>query len=216
MSQSEDLRSCIRLLALAVAVVLSISIPPALADETIITFEDFPTFNGDVDDYYASQGIIFSTGDWRVWDETFGGAVVPASGTQWLRPFGGVGSSISFVVPETSEPGVVDSFSWVDLALANFGWYDGYTVAARDVFGTILDSASVPYASYPPGRSASTLTLNGPGIHEIEITSLIINPMGQSSQPFDNITFGTVRAVPEPVNLTLLALGGAMLRRRRK
>ena len=88
---------------------------------------------------------------------------------------------------------------------------------AKDINGTIIDSASVPYVAVNQGRDIFTTELQGTAIHSIEFT-YISNPAGGALLPIDNIQFGNLTAVPLPAAFWLFgsALSGIGLIRRRK
>jgi len=198
------------IVAMLLAAVVAMAFNNVGIGATVIGFDDRPGERpksdvGDpvelsflVNDEYASLGVFFDSGGGGIVVSAPSNPVSPPNSASATGPGPVTGIGLYPVFAWFSVGGIdalVDSVS-VDLSNSS----RTSTLSAFDLYGNFLDSDT--------GGQSAHLTVAAPGaIHEIRITGIMA---------FDNFTFDGLKPIPEPWTLSLLALGGlAVIRRRR-
>jgi hypothetical protein len=173
------------------------------AEADVINFDDVTGPVG-LSNQYASHGVIFDTIEAT---PSFPFNVMPPSSPNYATPFWNTTNpgAIEFVSPlDSSVLAYTDSVTLTMVGLtstmANPGNFSGATIEALDVFGNVIAGQT----QVIPATSASTLDLDLTFTGQVH--ELVFTPTGGTSGvlPFDNLTFDSPTAVPEPSSAVLL------------
>lgn len=180
--------------------------------DTLLNFDTLPV--GAPGNQLAASGVVFSAG-FVVKNDSNSGHVLIPSPSNYLDldhdSSGGVGI-VDFVSPlDPSLPAVTSYVSLANAGLNNFdhlGWFNGMQISAVDINGAVVDSVTVLPTTKPDSRPISTVTLDGPGIHELRFSLIDSSNGGNALAPTDDWQFGPLIVVPEPSALALLCIAG--------
>lgn len=179
----------------------------------VVNFDDQPA-TSPLTNQYISLGVTFNAPLFDIRNETFQNNIVtPPSSPNYARMLG-TGATISFNVPGSVEIGGVPIVSWDNLGLrASSGYFGGYRADAFNIDDQVIATVFVPPVQQNQSQAIFQTTLNGESITRVRFTVFNANA-GDGLIGFDNLTFPTPVAVPEPSSLVGLLMCASCWRRR--
>lgn len=196
------------------ALLLCAALSQAVAFGTVLTFDELPGMSLSQpspipdasklsDGYLSTLGIRFSSGSPFVVVTDLGVGHAP-SGANAIFGTDVYGSrtgtvpieGMFFIPSDPSIPAVTDYVAVTGDTHGNPAWT--ITLSVYDINSTLVGSTSAP-----DSWGGTTVAFTAVGIHSFRIGS---NAPDGDSVAFDNVTFNTLQAVPEPSSLFLLCL----------
>jgi len=196
-------------LSSAVALLISVSVPPAEAATISLDFDSVVLAPGactDASGYLGSFGITFvsvSGGASPNICNVTGSAVTPSSSPNTFDAAPAVTNTDQSYDLLFSSP-LVD-FSFTRVTVAAFTALPPWSAFAFDGSDNVVSSIVQPQMF--PGPPAASFMLTGPGITRVRISTFNSAGVTFNHPPFDDFILTTQETVPEPGSMLLLATG---------